>query len=113
MARLVMRRVYTEQLAIASEHRHVGEAADAAAGPVARARGGRPATARPPPATARAASPRRARPRRARVGSLEDLRGAVAALEPDFVGARGAVGAVLEVEVEVAVDLRAAVGRAV
>src|SRR5262245_12168663 len=45
--------------------------------------------------------------------SLEDLGGAVAALEPYFVCARWAVGAVVKVDEEVGVELHAAVGRAV
>src|SRR3954452_1172305 len=58
-------------------------------------------------------SPRWACRRCARAGSLEDLGGAVAALEAHLVGASGAGGAVVEVDEEIAVDLHAAVGRAV
>jgi hypothetical protein len=60
-------------------------------------------------------SPRWGRLRRVRPESrsLEDLRGAVAALEAHLVGSRGPVGAVVEVDEEVGVDLHAAVGCAV
>src|SRR5262249_52588824 len=60
----------------------------------------------------RARSLRPGSPLRAR-RSLEDLRGAVAALEADLVSAGGAVGAVGEIDEELAVDLHAALRVAV
>jgi len=59
---------------------------------------------------ARRLSPRRACRRCARAGSLEDLRGAVAALEAHLVGAGGAGGAVVEIDEEVVVDLHPTIG---
>src|SRR3954468_1635182 len=73
----------------------------------------RPRTSEQAPGRATRLSPRRACRRCARARSLEDLRGAVAALEAHLVGAGGAGGAVVEVDEEVVVDLHPTVGRAV
>jgi hypothetical protein len=73
----------------------------------------RPRTSGEAPGRATRSSPRRACRRCARTRSLEDLCGAVAALEAHLVGAGGAGGAVVEVDEEVAVDLHPTVGRAV
>src|SRR3954447_12897544 len=73
----------------------------------------RPRTSGEAPGRATRLSPRRAFRRCARAGSLEDLRGAVAALEAHLVGAGGAGRAVVEVDEEVGVDLHPTFGRAV
>src|SRR3954468_4617933 len=74
-----------------------------------------PRARRAAPGRGTRASPRREVLRRARTGrrSLEDLRRAIAALEPHLMGARGTAGAVVEVDEEVRVDFHPALGRAV
>jgi hypothetical protein len=73
----------------------------------------RPRTPGEGPDRATRSSPRRACRRCARTRSLEDLRGAIAALEAHLVSARGAVGALAEVDEEAGVELHPAPGQAV